>query len=114
MRRASLLLVLLLAVACGEKRRGELVGRPIIADTPPEKRGERIFYRYCSYCHPGGEAGLGPALNNKPLPESLVRTQVRKGLGAMPAFSADSLTDEQVADVAAFVSELRQTTVAQR
>jgi mono/diheme cytochrome c family protein len=123
MRRADLVFVLVFiawlvgvitVAGCGEKRRGELVGRPIIADTPQEKRGERLFYRYCSYCHPGGEAGVGPALNDKPLPESLVRAQVRRGLGAMPAFEAITLSDEQVADVAAFVSDLRQTTVAQR
>lgn len=99
---------------CGSKRRGELVGRPIIPDTPAERRGERLFYRYCASCHPGGEAGLGPALNDKPLPESLVRTQIRKGLGAMPAFHEDKLTDAQVDEIAAFVSELRQTSVARR
>lgn len=116
--RTSTLLMLVILIGliftpdlfgCGSKRRGELVGRPIIPDTPTEKRGERLFYRYCASCHPGGEAGLGPALNDKPLPESVVRAQIRKGLGAMPAFYEDKLTDAQVEEIAAFVSELRQT-----
>ncbi|HUQ07907.1 MAG TPA: cytochrome c [Kofleriaceae bacterium] len=99
---------------CGSKRRGELVGRPITPDTLAEKRGERLFYKYCSSCHPSGEAGLGPALNNKPLPEFAVRTQIRQGVGAMPAFHDDRLTDAQVEEIASFVSELRQTNVAHR
>lgn len=99
---------------CGPSRRGELVDRPITPDTVSERRGERLFYRHCSTCHPGGEAGLGPALNDKPLPEALVRAQIREGVGAMPAFHDHKLTDAQVEAIAAFVSELRQPSVARR
>lgn len=100
---------LVVAVSCGPSRRGELVGAPITPDTGAERRGERLFYRHCAKCHPGGEAGLGPALNNKPLPEFAIETQIRRGLGAMPAFDAHHLSDEEVDAIAEFVVELRTT-----
>ncbi|WP_447977226.1 c-type cytochrome [Candidatus Nitrospira bockiana] len=60
----------------------------------------------CHQCHPGGEAGLGPAINNKPLPDFLVRLQVRKGFGAMPGFTTEQLTDEELAHVLVYLHEL--------
>jgi mono/diheme cytochrome c family protein len=95
--------------ACGPQRRGELVGAPVTPDTVAEHRGERLFFQHCSKCHPGGEAGLGPALNDKPLPEIAIETQIRKGVGAMPAFSAHHLKDEEVEAITKFVVELRET-----
>jgi mono/diheme cytochrome c family protein len=94
-------------LGCGPQRRGALVGRPVVPDTAAERRGERLFYRHCSRCHPGGEAGLGPALNDKPLPEGAVETQIRKGIGSMPAFPDRILDDQQVAAIADYVTELR-------
>jgi mono/diheme cytochrome c family protein len=64
--------------------------------------------RQCSQCHPGGEAVLGPAINNKPLPAFLIRFQVRHGLGAMPAFSEERVTDSDLTDVIAYLKALRQ------
>ena len=61
----------------------------------------------CNKCHPGGEAGLGPALNNKPLPDFLVRYQTRSGAGAMPPFDPDELSDKDLADVTAYLKALR-------
>src|SRR5690349_19856420 len=73
-------------VGCSSARRGEPVsGRPV-SSAPRVRAGQVVFYQYCNPCHPGGEGGVGPALNNKPLPEFAIRTQVRHGLGAMPAF----------------------------
>src|SRR5262245_35934391 len=54
--------------------------------------GQQVFMRRCHQCHPQGEAGLGPAINNKPLPHFMIRTQVRNGIGAMPAFTDDEVT----------------------
>jgi mono/diheme cytochrome c family protein len=58
---------------------------------------------HCHACHPGGEAGLGPALNDKPLPGLLVRLQVRTGMGAMPAFSPRELSDGELRDLIAYL-----------
>jgi mono/diheme cytochrome c family protein len=112
-RRADGLLIaaaVALVAACGPQRRGALVGRPVVPDTAAERRGERLFFRHCSRCHPGGEAGLGPALNDKPLPEGAVETQIRAGVGSMPAFPDRVLDDEQVSAIADYVTELRVST----
>src|SRR4051812_46878013 len=49
-------------------------------------RGKELFDRNCYQCHPGGETGLAPAINDKPVPAWLMKTQMRAGLGAMPSF----------------------------
>jgi mono/diheme cytochrome c family protein len=103
--------VLALMGACGHAQRGELVGEPVTPDSATERRGERLFFRHCSHCHPGGEGGLGPALNDKPVPKLAITTQIRKGLGAMPAFSEDHLEEEEVDAIAEYVIDMRQTPV---
>ena len=47
----------------------------------------------CNQCHVGGATGLGPSLNDKPIPNWFVRIQVRHGLGAMPAYSSNVISD---------------------
>jgi len=64
------LLAAVLLTGCGSSRRGEPFVGPLALES-----------------HPGGEAGVGPAFTNKPLPMFLVRAQVRYGLGAMPTFT---------------------------
>lgn len=112
MRRAELLPLTLLVAAitsCGPQRRGPLVNAPVIPDTVAERRGERLFFQHCSKCHPGGETKLDPALNDKPLPELAIETQIRQGLGAMPAFSEHHLKDAEVEAIAEYVREMRKT-----
>lgn len=94
---------------CGRSQRGEPQGPEVRPDNPTEARGERLFGRFCYQCHPGGAGGLGPALNDKPLPEAAIRIQIRQGVGAMPAFDGDLLTDDEVAAIAKYVQELRGT-----
>lgn len=94
--------------ACGASRRSEpLIGEKRI---PTERiaLGEQVFSRICSQCHPAGEGGLAPALNNKPLPAWAIRFQVRQGLGAMPSFSKRDISDEQLKAVAEYVVWLRR------
>ena len=62
----------------------------------------------CQQCHPGGEAGLGPALNDKPLPEFLKKFQVRHGLGTMPSFSEKEISDQQLEDLMEYLKALRR------
>lgn len=93
---------------CHTVRRGEpLTG---LTPIPNEKmdRGKVVFFSHCNYCHPGGEAGLGPALNNKPAPAFLLKTQVRLGLGAMPAFKKEQISPEDLDDLVAYVIALRK------
>ncbi len=62
----------------------------------------------CDQCHPRGEAGLAPALNNKPLPAFAIKFQVRHGLGAMPSFSKDDINDQELEEIIRYLQALRQ------
>ena len=95
-------------VACGSARRSE----PIVGEKdPPNERialGEQVFARNCTQCHPGGAGGLGPALNNKPLPQWAIRVQVRNGVGSMPRFSSREISDEQLTAMTTYMVWLRR------
>lgn len=96
-----------LATGCGSARRSEpLIGEVVVPDSTTAL-GQRVFDFNCSQCHPAGEAGLGPALNDKPLPGSLVRFQVRNGLGSMPSFGEEEISDAELDAVADYVTWLR-------
>jgi mono/diheme cytochrome c family protein len=107
--RSKCVIALIVAVvtACGSAHRDEPVTPPFIAANEMVAQGEAVFKQHCDYCHPGGAAGLGPALNNKPAPRFAIRYQVRHGLGAMPAFDGSELTDAQVRSVAEYLRALR-------
>jgi mono/diheme cytochrome c family protein len=92
---------------CGSARRSEPISAPLKMTSDSVIAGKKAFMEHCDQCHPRGEAGLGPALNNKPLPGFAVRYQVRHGLGAMPAFSKDEISDEALDDVVAYLKALR-------
>jgi mono/diheme cytochrome c family protein len=88
-------------------RRPNTIPAAQLQDNPRLAEGQRVFMQHCNQCHVGGAAGLGPSLNDKPLPPWLVRFQVRHGLGSMPAFPERVLSDRQVEDVVTYVRYLR-------
>lgn len=99
--------VLTFASACHSVRRGEpFVG--LMQLNPKQERGRIVFEQRCHQCHPNGEAGLGPALNNKPAPVFLMKTQVRLGLGAMPRFGEHTISKAELDDLMAYVIALRK------
>lgn len=106
-RRAAILGVTLALAACGPARRSEpIVGRLVLED-PVLVRGEQSFAIHCHQCHPAGEAGLGPTLNNKPLPTWLIRFQVRNGLGVMPRFSSAQIPPDELDALILYMKALR-------
>ena len=105
--RAVLAGACLVSVACGSARRGEPLTSPIALSERAE-RGQTVFMAKCHQCHPGGEAGLGPALNDKPFPEFLKKFQVRHGLGTMPSFSEDEISEQQLEDLMEYLNALRR------
>ncbi len=113
-----LFLLLLLAVAaCGTARRGETVREePLPLNEANIASGQKLYMTYCDRCHPGGHGGLGPAINNKPLPGFMIKLQVRRGFGVMPRFSKEVISEEQLDDVVAYLVALRrlEVDVAQR
>lgn len=89
-------------------RRGEPIKGPLPIASVEIGNGQKTFMRECQQCHPGGEAGLGPAINNKPLPGFMIRLQVRNGLGAMPAFSQSEISTKEMDDLLEFLKALRR------
>lgn len=83
--------------------------QPALADGNPEAGG-KIFKAICAACHLGGGNVVMPAKNLKKdaleaygmLDLEKIKTQVRNGKGAMPAFGS-RLTEQQIADVASYV-----------
>lgn len=105
--RVAKLLVVCFVLSCGSRHRGEPHGPPIRA-VVGESRGKTLFQKFCYKCHPNGTTGLGPAINNKPLPEFAIETQIRKGVGAMPSFDHATLSDADVRAIADYLTELRR------
>jgi mono/diheme cytochrome c family protein len=99
---------LLAAAAACSARRGEPIAGPFTSSSGSVQRGERVFQQHCSKCHPGGEAGLGPGINDKPLPKFLMKIQVRRGLGAMPSFSDGRISDDELDDLVEFLVAYRR------
>jgi mono/diheme cytochrome c family protein len=106
---AALLFGAAMFTACGSARRGDAVGIPVTA-SGAALTGRIVFANTCNPCHPGGESGLGPALNDKPLPDFLVRLKVRNGLGSMPAFPESELDDDSLDAILEWMSALRDAT----
>lgn len=101
-------LFLAAVTGCGTARRGAPVQEAFEPTDPEIVEGEQVFMTFCHSCHPGGAAGLGPSLNDKPLPGFLIRFQVRNGLGVMPAFGEDLISPGELDALVAYMVTLRR------
>jgi mono/diheme cytochrome c family protein len=102
----TLLATLATTSACGSARRSDPLTGPLSLNAE-QRHGQVLFHKFCHQCHPNGEAGLGPAINNKPAPLAMIRLQVRGGLGAMPAFPEKLLPDREIEALLTFVDAQR-------
>lgn len=94
--------------SCKSPRRTEpIVGRLTYPDSGILGHGRKAFDQHCHSCHPDGAGGLGPSLNDKPLPGTLIEFQVRHGLGVMPAFDPHHLSDKELDAILAYLKDLR-------
>lgn len=101
-------IILATLAGCGPARVGEPVAPPVVLASSEAEAGERVYMTYCHQCHPGGAAGLGPAVNDKPLPRWAIKQQVRRGLGAMPAFGPETIDDRELDQLTTYMVALRQ------
>ncbi|MBZ0185034.1 MAG: cytochrome c [Candidatus Obscuribacterales bacterium] len=73
--------------------------------------GEQIFKRTCNSCHPGAQAGMGPALDKVdqhfPADKGL-RTFLRQGAGVMPANPVDVLNEKEMDNLIEYLRELNK------
>ena len=105
-------LVLLLAAACGGSATPtsalKLTPTPTSASAfQPASPGEKLFViKGCAACH--GEMGQGsqiaPALPGHS--ETQVRRQVRAPMGLMPVFPPDRVSNQELAQIAAYITSL--------
>jgi mono/diheme cytochrome c family protein len=99
---------IVLVTSCGPERVGEPFGPPLRPLSPMAQQGQLVFIANCEECHPGGASGLAPAINDKPLPPFLMRFQVRHGLGAMPSFNEQMISDEDLDALLVYLLETRR------
>jgi mono/diheme cytochrome c family protein len=105
---AHLLLLVFILTNCAPAYRGEPIAGPLdISAEPQLVLGQRVFYENCHQCHPGGTAGIGPSLNNVPLPGGVIKLVVRNGLVVMPSFSEARITEEELDALVAYMLKLR-------
>jgi mono/diheme cytochrome c family protein len=96
----------------GETTGGETGGGEEAPPAGNAEAGADVFTSAgCGSCHTleaaGSSGSIGPNLDDSQPDAALVEDRVRNGAGAMPAFEGQ-LTDEQIADVTAYVVESTQ------
>jgi mono/diheme cytochrome c family protein len=100
--------LIVLLYGCAPAYRGAPILEPLVIDNPQIALGQQVFFSVCHQCHPGGATGLGLGITNKPLPDWAIRFQVRHGLGEMPAFSDEEISDEELHALVAYLNRLRE------
>ena len=109
-----LLVACVIAIGCRSMRRGEPFTGPMQITDAHLANGQKVYMVHCQQCHPNGEGGLGPAINQNPAPGFIVKTQIRTGLGTMPSFGSDEISSKDLDDVVTYVLALRRQHTAQR
>jgi mono/diheme cytochrome c family protein len=111
-RNLALVLCLLLAGSCGSARRSEPLRGPLHLDAQLQ-RGQVVFMQNCHKCHPGGEAGAGPSINNVPMTKGMLKWRVRSrafflGIGRMPSFKKHEISREELNDLVRYIKVLKK------
>jgi cytochrome c553 len=87
----------------------ETVTTPVIEGDPVAGKEVFLGAAACGSCHTLADAGtsgsIGPNLDDSQPSNELVLDRVTNGQGAMPSFSS-TLSEQQIADVAAYVSSV--------
>jgi mono/diheme cytochrome c family protein len=97
------LTVLLVVLSCASRKSEPVKGRIFTAANVSITNGEKVFMAKCQKCHPGGEAGLGAAINSIPAPGFVKKFQIRHGLGAMPSFKKGEISKRDLDDLGKYM-----------
>lgn len=104
----ALFALLLMVQSCGPARVSEPVAGPTPLG-PRERQGQVAFMHTCNGCHPQGEAGLGGALNSKPLTAPILRAKVRGMVpGDMPKFGENEVSDDDLDAIGVWLATMRK------
>lgn len=82
-------------------------------ENPKITEGRLVFKNKCQKCHPNGENGVGPEINNIPLPGFAIKARVRSRAfllwtGRMPQFNKQEITPKELTSLVAYVKMLRK------
>lgn len=97
-----------LLFSCSARR----IEKEMTGSENPQITSGRIVFKYnCQKCHPNGEAGVGPSINNINLPGFLLRKRVRSRAfllytGKMPAFKKDVISSKELDDLVVYLKDL--------
>ncbi len=83
------------------------------AEDPKIMEGRLVFKNHCQKCHPNGEAGVGPPLNNINLPSFLVRAKVRSRAfllwtGRMPSFNKHEISSKEMKSLLVYLKDMKK------
>lgn len=80
---------------------------PAAAPAGNKDNGKKIYVSYgCYQCHgleAQGADATGPRLGPSPIPYARFLSYVRKPAGSMPPYTVKSATDQEMADIYAFI-----------
>ena len=86
----------------------------VIAQTPQgsAERGKKLYQdKWCHSCHgtagQGGERGAGPKIAPSPFPYEAFAMQTRRPRANMPRYPAEFLSDQELADIYAYVASIK-------
>jgi mono/diheme cytochrome c family protein len=79
--------------------------------------GQAVFQRSCNPCHPGANAGIGPALHGAAFDQrypdnAAIAAVVRNGRGGMPPFATIALSDADLTNLIAYLRSLPAPSIA--
>lgn len=63
---------------------------------------EYLYARTCGYCH---GHNVAPIIRGRNLPPAVIRSIVRSGMGAMPAFKPTEITDTELQALSEWISQ---------
>jgi mono/diheme cytochrome c family protein len=89
--------------SCAVRKSEPISGIEFVSKNDRVANGERVFMAHCEKCHPGGEGGLGPAINPNPAPGFIKRFQMRHGIGVMPSFKKNEISKKDLRDISKFL-----------
>jgi mono/diheme cytochrome c family protein len=84
-----------------------LAAPALFAQAPNAENGKKVFERMlCSACHghEGQGGGAGPRIGVKPPPMAVMIAYVRHPAGNMPPFSTKVVSDQELADIHAYLA----------
>ncbi len=100
-------------IAMLDKDAASAAAEKIIAMEGDSQRGWKLYGQACNVCHPTAKkSGIGSQLVRRRPPRDLekrkhqIATYVRKGGFVMPFFAEDRLSDQDIADIVAFIAKL--------